>query len=42
MHSPLAIYSWVYAPMRRILNEKAESMQEFPNIKPGEDFTGYE
>ncbi len=42
MHSPLAIYSWVYGPMRTILNEKAKSMQEFPNIKPGEEFTGYE
>ena len=34
-------YSWVYSPMGKILGKKAASMQEYPNIKPGQDFEGY-
>lgn len=32
---------WVTKPVMEILGEKAKSMLEFPNIKPGEDFIGY-
>ena len=34
-------YSWVYGPMGQILQQKAASTREYPNIQPGEDFTGY-
>jgi hypothetical protein len=30
------------SPVSKILAEFATSMQEFPNIRPGEDFGGYE
>ena len=42
MKMSLFAYSWVYGPMGQILRQKAASMQEYPNIKPGEDFTGYQ
>ncbi|GEM_PF-2325151 len=29
------------AAMGKIIQEKAASMQKYPNIKPGEDFEGY-
>jgi len=32
---------WVMKPVMEILSENAKSMIEFPNIKPGEEFTGY-
>lgn len=35
-------HAWIYTPMRRILGEKAESMRKYPNIKPGEEFKGYQ
>ena len=41
MKFSLFSHSWVYGPMGRILGEKARSMAEYPNIKPGEEFDGY-
>jgi len=41
MKQHLFAYSWVYAAMGKILQEKVASMQKFPNIQPGEDFEGY-
>ncbi|RLA33761.1 MAG: arylsulfatase [Gammaproteobacteria bacterium] len=38
----LFAYSWVYAAMGKVLTEKGASMVEYPNIKPGQDFEGYE
>ena len=35
-------HAFVFTPMRRILGEKAESMRQYPNIRPGEEFGGYE
>ena len=32
---------WVYGPVLQILDRFEKSMEEYPNIKPGEDFTGY-
>jgi len=32
---------WVMKPVMEILSNNAKSMIEFPNIKPGEEFTGY-
>jgi arylsulfatase A-like enzyme len=32
---------WVYAPMLEIMDRYDKSVEEYPNIKPGEDFTGY-
>jgi arylsulfatase len=32
---------WMYAPMFKIIQEYERSIKEYPNIKPGEDFTGY-
>ena len=32
---------WVMKPVMEIINDNAKSMSEFPNIKPGEEFTGY-
>jgi len=34
-------HSWVFMPMAKILQEKGASMQQFPNIKPGQEFEGY-
>lgn len=36
-------YSHIYLmqPIMKILGEKAKSMREFPNIKPGAEFNGY-
>jgi hypothetical protein len=42
MRHSLFAYSWVYGPMSKILNETGASMAAYPNIKPGEDFEGYE
>jgi arylsulfatase A-like enzyme len=32
---------WVYDPMLEIMGAYEKSVQEYPNIKPGEDFKGY-
>jgi arylsulfatase A-like enzyme len=34
-------HAWVMEPIMKILTEKAISMKEYPNIKPGQDFNGY-
>lgn len=34
-------HAWVMEPVMKILYQKAVSMKQYPNIKPGEDFTGY-
>jgi arylsulfatase A-like enzyme len=36
------IHAWVMSPVTNILTELGASMAEFPNIKAGQDFTGYE
>lgn len=41
MRLGLFSYSWVYGAMGQVLGEKMSSMQEYPNIQPGEDFEGY-
>ncbi|MFC2094356.1 arylsulfatase [Bacteroidota bacterium] len=33
---------WVMKPIMEILTEKIISMKKYPNIKPGQDFNGYE
>ena len=33
--------AWILAPNFRIIAEYERSLQEYPNIKPGEEFTGY-
>ena len=35
-------HAWVMTPVTGILSDLKASMVEFPNIKPGEDFNGYE
>jgi len=35
-------HAWVMAPVSKILAELASSMQQYPNIKPGQDFRGYD
>src|SRR4029078_6174252 len=37
----LMTMGWVYLPMLEIIGAYEKSVQEYPNIKPGEDFTGY-
>ena len=32
---------WVYGAMLEVMGSYEKSVQEYPNIKPGEDFTGY-
>ena len=32
---------WVLLPMREIIGAYEKSVQQYPNIKPGEDFKGY-
>jgi len=34
-------HTWVTEPVNKILYELAVSMQKYPNIKPGQEFTGY-
>jgi len=34
-------HAWVMAPVTRILGGLAGSMKEYPNIKPGQEFSGY-
>jgi len=42
MKHSLFSHSWVYGPMGQLLQEKAATMKEYPNISPGQDFEGYE
>jgi arylsulfatase A-like enzyme len=35
-------HAWVMGPVTTILGGLAASMQKYPNIRPGEDFKGYE
>jgi len=35
------VHAWVMEPVMKILTEKAISMKQYRNIKPGEDFKGY-
>jgi arylsulfatase len=42
MRMSLFAYSWVYTPMNHILGELGTSIKKYPNIKPGEEFSGYE
>ena len=37
-----ARHVWVTTILGRYIREKAESMQEYPNIAPGAEFDGYE
>jgi arylsulfatase A-like enzyme len=32
---------WVFAPMFRLVGAYQQSLRKYPNIKPGEEFTGY-
>ncbi len=34
-------HAWVMAPVTKILAELTASMRKYPNIKPGQDFSGY-
>jgi len=35
-------HPWVMKPVTAILGELARSMAKYPNIKPGQEFAGYE
>ena len=35
-------HAWVMSPVSKILAGLASSMQEFPNIRPGQEFYGYD
>ena len=35
-------HAWVMEPIMGILTKNAISMKKYPNIKPGQDFKGYE
>jgi len=35
-------HAWVMGPVSKILTELAVSMKQFPNIRPGQEFSGYE
>lgn len=35
-------HAWVMEPVMKLLTEKAISMRQYRNIRPGEDFKGYE
>jgi hypothetical protein len=36
------IHAWVMGPVMKILADVQGSMQKYPNIRPGQEFTGYE
>ncbi len=36
------VHAWVMGPVMKILGELESSMKEYPNIRPGQDFDGYE
>lgn len=42
MRHSLFAYSWVYVPMGQILQRTGSSMQQYPNIQPGQEFEGYQ
>jgi hypothetical protein len=33
--------AWVFSPVAQRLGELQQSVARYPNIKPGEEFTGY-
>ena len=35
------VHAWVMSPVMKILGELQGSMMKYPNIKPGQDFSGY-
>jgi arylsulfatase A-like enzyme len=35
-------HAWVMGPVTQILGKLGGSMQQYPNIRPGQEFTGYE
>ena len=35
-------HAWVMGPVSKIIGELQQSMAQFRNIRPGEDFKGYE
>jgi len=35
-------HAWVMAPISKILAQLQASMKDFPNIRPGQEFEGYE
>ena len=41
MKHSLFAYSWVYTPLNQLTGDLTASVMEYPNIKPGEEFTGY-
>ena len=36
------VHAWVMGPVMKILGGLESSMKEYPNIRPGQDFDGYE
>ena len=36
------VHAWVMEPVMKILAEKIISMKKYPNIKPGQEFSGYQ
>jgi arylsulfatase len=34
--------AWVYGPIEEIIAAYEKSVREYPNIKPGDEFKGYE
>jgi arylsulfatase A-like enzyme len=36
------VHAWVMGPVMKILTEQQSSMKKYPNIKPGQNFKGYE
>jgi arylsulfatase A-like enzyme len=36
------VHAWVMGPVVKVMAEVQGSMQKYPNIKPGEDFKGYQ
>jgi arylsulfatase A-like enzyme len=35
-------HAWVMGPVTQILSKLGSSMQQYPNIRPGQEFAGYE
>ena len=35
-------HAWVISPVSMILADLQASMQQYPNIRPGREFTGYQ
>ena len=36
------VHAWVMGPVKKILAEVQGSMKKYPNIRPGQDFKGYQ